>query len=724
MRVKCVLLGGAAACTLFAQSAYAQTAESLEPSQEEAAEDQVGFGEIIVTAQRRDQRLQDVPISISAVDSSTLETSGVTGTAQLQAVVPNLVVNRSVGSASPFLRGIGSSSADIAAESSVAIYVDGVYQPSVYANVFEFNGIERIEVLKGPQGTLFGRNATGGVVQVITKAPSFDPEVDLEVGYANYETVSGAAYVSGGLSDSLAANLAVQFQDQNDGWGENVTLGTKDYFARDLNVRGKLLFLPGDATEITLAGNYTDFLHHNIAAQNPPGAGFGFLGRYKFAGNNDAFSDGEGYGASLTATHDFGGFQIRNITAYSDFDATQVIDQDASPLPIVKGDFIIKTRMISEEFHFLSPADAKFQWLAGVYYYDYIAETDPVRITGFAFDPTFQNPNAGVDVRGKSRTRSISGFAQGTYPLTDQLNLTAGIRYSRDKITYTGSLSLADLPIAIDPEQTKSAVDKKPTWRLSLDYQFTPDILGYVSYNRGTKAGGFALGTSPSFNDGFRPERLDAYEAGLKTELADGRVIFNTSAFYYDFKNIQFQRVIAGVVETVNGPTAKLYGVEAELSGRVTPELTLRANAGYLHSRIGDFPGAPNTNRLPSGFNDAGDPTYNAKGNRLPNAPEFSGNVGFDYRRPVNGGAIRLSSNLLYAGKMFNELDNRLAVDEHEVLTASLGWEGDNGLRVTLWGNNLTNSYYYVFQAGVAGGSDIAQPAAPRTYGVTLGYSF
>ena len=259
---------------------------------------------------------------------------------------------------------------------------------------------------------------------------------------------------------------------------------------------------------------------------------------------------------------------------------------------------------------------------------------------------------------------------------------------------------------------------------MSLDYQFTPDILGYVSYNRGTKAGGFALGTSPSFNDGFRPERLDAYEAGLKTELADGRVIFNTSAFYYDFKNIQFQRVIAGVVETVNGPTAKLYGVEAELSGRVTPELTLRANAGYLHSRIGDFPGAPNTNRLPSGFNDAGDPTYNAKGNRLPNAPEFSGNVGFDYRRPVNGGAIRLSSNLLYAGKMFNELDNRLSVDEHEVLTASLGWEGDNGLRVTLWGNNLTNSYYYVFQAGVAGGSDIAQPAAPRTYGVTLGYSF
>jgi iron complex outermembrane receptor protein len=380
--------------------------------------------------------------------------------------------------------------------------------------------------------------------------------------------------------------------------------------------------------------------------------------------------------------------------------------------------------MISQEFHVLSPSDAKFQWLAGVYYYNYHASTNPVRITGFAFDPTFTNPNLGLDVRGEGKTRSISGFAQGTYPLTDKLNLTAGIRYSRDKVTYTGSLNLANTPVAIDPEQTKSSTDEKATWRLSLDYQFSPDILGYVSYNRGTKSGGFALGTAPSFNMGFRPEQLDAYEAGLKTQMFDRNLTFNTSAFYYAFENIQFQRVIAGVVETVNGPSAKLYGFEAELAGRITPELTLRANGGYLHTRIGDFLGAPNTNRLPSGFNDTGDPTFNAKGNRLPNAPKFSGNIGFDYLRPVDGGTIRLSSNLLLAGKVFNELDNRLFVDNYELLSASLGWEAENGLRISVWGNNLTKSYYYAFQAGVAGGSDISQPAAPRTYGVTLGYSF
>jgi iron complex outermembrane receptor protein len=204
----------------------------------------------------------------------------------------------------------------------------------------------------------------------------------------------------------------------------------------------------------------------------------------------------------------------------------------------------------------------------------------------------------------------------------------------------------------------------------------------------------------------------------------DDRLIFNTAAFYYDFKNIQFQRIDTGVVKTVNGPSAKLYGLEMELTGRITRGLLLRANGGYLHTRIGDFPNAPNTNRLPSGFNDFGDPSFNAKGNSLPFAPKFSGTVGFEYRVPLKSGHVTVSSNLLYSGKEYSELDNRLSIKGHAVLAASLGWEGDKGLRVSLWGNNLTNSYYYTFLSGVAGATDIAIPAAPRTYGVTLGYGF
>jgi len=720
-----ILRYGASALALFAQPVLAQTAASPQDASSSAAEPDANMGDIIVTAQRREQRLQDVPISISAVGGPALANAGVTGTSQLQAAVPNLVVTKQVGAVVPFLRGIGFSSGDIATESSVAIYIDGVYQPTTYANAFEFNGLERIEVLKGPQGTLFGRNATGGVVQVITKAPTSKTVMNFDIGYANYETVKAEAYVSGGLTDNLAANLAVQYQNQNqnDGWGSNVTTGAKEYYSRDFNARAKLLFTPGDATELTLSGSYAHYMHHNVAAQNPPGAvtpaGQGFLGRYRTAGDADWQTKGESYGGSLTATHDFGGFQIRNISAYQKFNGTQQLDQDVSPVPLVRGDFIIRTRMISEEFHVLAPSDSRFQWLVGAYYYNYNAAIKPTSVRGLILGAL-----PGISIFATDRTRSIAGFAQGTYPLTDKLNLTAGIRYTRDKVTYTGSTKIFGTPVFLVPEQTKERVKEKPTWRISLDYKFSPDILGYASYNRGVKSGNFALGTAATINQGYLPEQLDAYEVGLKSELFDRKLIFNTSAFYYDFKNIQFQRVNAGVVITLNGPSAKLYGVEAELTGRVTPELSLHANGGYLHTRIGDFPGAPNTNRLPNGRDDFGDPTFNAKGNRMPFAAKFSGNIGFEYRRPMDGGHVKLASNLLYTGKAFSELDNRLFVKEHEVLSASLGWEGDNGLRVSVWGNNLTKSYYYQFLAGVAGLTDIGIPAAPRTYGVTLGYSF
>lgn len=253
MSVKVLLLSGASAITFLAQPVMAQTVSTTQSD--------LSAGDIVVTAQRREQRLQDVPISISAIGASSLENAGVTGISQLQAVAPSLQVNSQVGPLNLYMRGIGFKSGDLLSESSVALYVDGVYQPSAVANVFEFNGLERVEVLKGPQGTLFGRNATGGVVQVITKDPKSTPEMNVEVGYANYQTVSASAYVSGGLTENLAANLAVQYKDQDKGWGRNITTGEERYLSRDFNLRGKLLYTPSDATEIMLSGNYADFDH-------------------------------------------------------------------------------------------------------------------------------------------------------------------------------------------------------------------------------------------------------------------------------------------------------------------------------------------------------------------------------------------------------------------------------------------------------------------------------
>lgn len=742
MRAQLFFLCGASALSLLVQPVQAQTVSSTDASQAGSNEAEVGVTDIIVTAQRRDQRLQDVPITISAIGASTLANVGVTSISQLQQAAPGLQLNQQVGPVNIYLRGVGVKSGDLLAENSVAIYVDGVYQPAAMANVFEFNGLERIEVLRGPQGTLFGRNATGGVVQVITKDPTPTPEMNFDIGYANYQTISASAYVSGGLTDTLAANLAIQYKDQNKGWGKNITTGEERYFSRDFNVRGKLKFTPDDATDIILSANYGDFSHNNLDPQNPPGAvlstGQGYLGRYKTASDSNTYVTGKSYGGSLIATHDFGGFQIRNITAYSHFKGFEALDQDGGPEYKVRGEFFAKTRMISEEFHVLSPTGSRFQWLAGVYYFNYNLAIEPTFVTGddlqLAFSmapppltiPLFLGVR-GVAVYGRDAVRSYAGFAQGTYPLTDKLNLTGGFRYTKDKVTYTGSQALVGGAldgVVIDPEVTKKYNKSSPTWRLSLDYKLTPDVLGYVSWNRGVKSGNFSLGTGAGGNQAFQPEKIDAYEAGLKTQLFDRKLTFNTAAFYYAFKNIQFQKVTNGTVSTINGPSAKIYGLEAEVTARVTPELTLNANGGYLHTRIGDFPNAPNVNRLPNGRDDFGNPNFNAKGNLLPFAPDFSGNVGFNYRLPLEGGHINLASNLYYTSKVVTELDNRLTVGAHELLSASLGWEGNNGLRVSVWGNNLTNKYYYVSLFGVAGANDIGIPGAPRTYGVTLGYTF
>lgn len=725
MKVKLLMLSGASVLTLLSQPVQAQTASNSLAASDEPAQ---RAGDIVVTAQRREQRLQDVPISITAISASSLEKAGVTGTLQLQTLAPSLHIDVAGPVANIYVRGIGTGATDIGSEGSVAVYIDGVYQPNPVANVMEFNGVERIEVLKGPQGTLFGRNATGGVVQLITKDPSSKPEMNFDVGYDNYQTVRASAYLSGGLTENLAANLAVQYDNQNKGWGKNVTTGEKRYYARNFNARGKLLFTPGDATKITLAGNYGDSNRQNIDAQNPPGAvlatGQGYLGRYRTASDTDTEVVGKTYGGSLTATHDFGSLMIRNIAAYQKAKVYEGLDQDVSALPLVRGDFYTGTRMYSEEFHVLAPSSAKFQWLVGAYYFDYVKYNLPVDITGLVFDPAFTNPNAGVAIYGRANARSISGFAQGTYPLTDGLNLTAGIRYTRDKVDYTGSVNVAGTSIVAVSERNKFYKSSKPTWRLSLDYKFSPDILGYVSYNRGVKSGGFSTGVAASTNTPFLAEQLDAYEVGLKTQLFDRKLTLNTAAFHYDYANIQTTRISAGATATINGPSAKLSGFEVEMNARVTPRLTLNANGTYLHSEFGDFLGAPNVPRLPNGRDGAGDPNFNAKGNRLPFTPKFAGNIGFDYRVPLDNGEITLNSNLNYTGKAFTRLDNRLFIKEHVLLSASLGWKGSNGLRLSVWGKNLTNTYYYNYLAAVAGGNDFGIPAAPRTYGVTLGYDF
>lgn len=690
-------------------------------------------GDIIVTAQRRSERLQSVPISVSAISGDAAVNKGITGTSALGQVVPSLEITTNGLNVSPFLRGIGSSVGVPNAENSVAIYVDGVYQPAAAGNLFDFNNIERVEVLKGPQSTLFGRNSTGGVIQVITKDPTQTPEIDASVGYANYNTVTANGYVAGGIAKDLAASVAVIYKNRGDGWGTDLPLDEKLPGASDFAIRGKLVFDNRNGTQVHLAGFYSHSVDDMGYLQIVPGAknvlGQGFPGDYNSTSGFIQSSWRTSYGASLTIDHDFENFHVASITAYQNVASYLNVDTELVILPLVTGELSGNSKMISQEFHISSPSGSRLKWLAGVFLFDYKAAYDPVNVYGLAFGA---NPQDGITQYGSTLSKSAAVFAQATYPLTDTTDLTLGARYSEDSSVFNGEVyvrntSIIALPINGVPAYNRFSYGK-PTWRISLDHKFTPDILGYASYNRGYKSGNFSLGSNPTQADGltplapYEPERLDAYELGLKSELFDRRLRMNLAAFYYDFGNFQFQKEFGTNVITLNGTTARSYGVEADLQGRVTSRLTLTANASYLHTRIGNFPGAPNTVRDPvTGISANGPADYNAEGNELPFAPPFTGSVGLSYRYPTEIGDFDLNGNAYHNSGSFAEIDNRLRINSYNLVNASLGWtDKTGGLSIRVWGKNLTKAYYYVQLAGRVDGPDGGEPNEPRTYGVTL----
>jgi iron complex outermembrane recepter protein len=705
-----------------------RTTAQARPSQSDESEGAIA--DIVVTAQRRSERLQDVPITINAISGEAAASIGVTGTSSLQFSVPSLIVNRQANNASPFIRGIGVSISDPNSENSVSVYLDGVYQPAPFGNFFEFNNIERVEVLKGPQGTLFGRNATGGVIQVITRDPQQAFTADVTAGYAQFDQISASAYVSGGLADNLSANVSVIYNRQYDGWGRNLTTGADTFRSHNFGFRSKLRFTPGDSTTITLAGDYSSYVNGGLTAQSLPGSvaptGTSYPGRYNTYANSEDGAGSKGGGVSLTTRHDFDEFSVQSISAYRKTTGFWRFDQDASAIPLVNADSHMSSRMFSQELHLSSPTHSKLTWLAGLYYFNYKAGFDPITLQGLAIDPAFTNPNASIDRYGNTLTRSFAVFGQATYPIVTNTNLTLGARYTWDKVRYNGAIYLGGTNIPLDPGGRLSTSAAEPTWRVSVDHKFAPDILGYLSYNRGFKGGNFSTSASPTGNKPYKPEKVDSYEVGLKTELFDRHVRFNVSTFYSDYKNIQLQRFVSGQSIVFNGPSAKIYGAEFEVQARPTERLTLNGNLGLVHTRIGNFPNAPSTIRLPAGLT-VNDPNpFNAEGNDLPNAPAVTGNVGFQYAIPSSIGTFTLAGNAYYNGGRYAEVDNRLRDNRYVLVNGSIGWQDRSktyGLRV--WVKNLTDDYYFSQIVGQAGVGDIGAPAGPpRTVGFTADAHF
>ena len=726
--------GGVAIAGLTAAAhVLAQTATTEPPSADSGQQ----VAEIIVTAERRAERMQDVPLTVTAITSEALAASGVSGISSLQSAIPSVAITQSVNTAQPFIRGIGSSVGNANAESSVAIYLDGVYQPAAFGNFFEFNNIERIEVLEGPQGTLFGHNATGGVIQVLTRDPSNAPEADVSLGYANYNTLSASTYTSLPINDELGFDAAVVYSDRKDGWGRYLLTGQQTEGDEELGARAKLVYRPTDATKITLAANYAHSQNIGFFVQNVFGSptlnGQGYPGNFNTWSNNWDTSAVVSAGGSLHVEQDFHVVKFVSISAYSRTTGEWKSDTEASPINEVYVDIRQLGRMYTQEIHLLSEPESAIHWVVGAFYFNYTAGHPFEYIEGLSVAP-FNVFNFRTIVN----TQSEALFGQATAPLPwmGDTHLTLGIRENHDRIVghassfVDGSATLG--PEFFGPNTTPTESYTKPTWRIVLDHDFTPDVMAYASYNRGIKSGNINDGADglPGVNAPYQPEQLDSYELGLKTELLDRRVRWNSSAYYYDYKDYQYQQDYAGGVVVVNAPKATLYGVESQLQARATEDLTINAAVGLEHSAFGNFPGAPPANiRLPDGSLIPGNSNYNARGNQVPWAAKFTGVVGFTYKVPVNtAGTYALSSSLYRFGGAPTEINNQVRNPAYNLLSASLDWKDPTQrFDVNLWGRNLTNSYYFVqLQGQIVGsrGLDVGNPAAPRTYGVTLRYAF
>ncbi len=711
-------------------SAAPNAVPSVGSSAAQGAAPSAALGEIVVTAQKRSENAQRVPIAITALSAAKLAAAGISDTSDLKDLTPGLNYNTALGGfGQPRIRGVGTTATGPGIENPVATYVDGVYIGSAAGALFSLNDVEQVAVLKGPQGTLFGRNATGGLIQVTTLAPSQDFHVDLNGTYGNYRTAGGSAYITGGLTDTLAASIAVLGNNQADGFGKNVETGHDVQQSAEVALRGKLLWHPDAATKVTLSADYSHLTGADPAIRDISTTIFGGTtagGKRDIQSDVDPFLETRQYGVSLTAQHDFSKVQLLSISAYRNSFLHASFDADQTPAQLLVVDQLQRDKQFSQELQLLSTTSGPFKWVLGAYYFHGSGQYDPNQTSG-SFLP---GPD---DLYTTQKLDSYAAFGQGTYALGDRTNLTAGLRYTIDHRSLRSSetITVNGVTVPAEDPQDVSKTFRKLTWRLSLDHRFSDKVLGYVSYNRGFKSGSFVPQTFPA--DVLKPETLDAYEVGIKSELFDRRVRLNVAGFYYDYKNIQVNQIENGLLYVYNGKGARTYGVDADLEVRVTSQLSLTAGASALHDRYKSFPNAILTTPITPVFPAPAYPAANggnlvsfgdATDNRLQNTPDWTGNLGATYTVDTPIGSFVLAGNYYHNDGYFASPENRLRQPAYDVVDASLTWtSADKHYSIRVWGKNLGNALYSE-QLDAVNFGDNRVAAPPRTFGVTGGLHF
>jgi outer membrane receptor protein involved in Fe transport len=728
---------GAALGVLAASSAQGASAQSSPRGRSEQA---TGVEEVVVTAQRREQRAQDVGIAISVLNGDALAKEGVTNINQLQDKTPNLEVEPAFGGGQPQYRIRGVGFQDYAANNSptVGVYVDEVAYPVPVMTQGMLFDIDRVEILRGPQGTLYGRNTTGGAINFLTGNPTADFHSGFTAEYGRFSHFVGEGYVSGPISDTLKGRISIGV-DEGGGFQHNRVTGESLGDADRVAGRAKFDWAATDKLDLRLnlhagydhsesQGLYLFQDFHTASGAGPTvpadtdhfATGWGL--RPAFAAENGIDPSrkpgkhNSTAGADFYVDYDLGAAKLSSITAYEhmnrnevgDWDATQFAESDV----FWKGD----EGVFSQELRLASNGAGRLHWVGGLYYshqtQDEVYASDFTNVFGI-----------GAHVSYSQKVESISGFGQAEYELTDQLKLIGGLRYEHETRDLNGFASEFGGATGLVP--TNESTSMSPlTGKAELDFKPVSRVLLYLSASKGVKSGGFTAYNSADQSgiEPFKPETLYAYEAGFKTNLTP-ELQLNGALYYYDYRNEQ----VLSVVCTANGPVGKfanapksqIHGAELEAVWQPVEGLRISQSGSYKKGEFKEFEDVDvsicQATHETVFVNRAGQPIKFPKWS-------YGGDISYDWLM----GTYRVTAQTDYSwhDRYPSWLGTTYDLDEYWLVNASLTVGPDEGpWSASVWVRNIFDKDYDLTRNFFVN-ANVAQPGLPRTYGVRLNYRF
>ncbi|MDC1513865.1 TonB-dependent receptor [Porticoccaceae bacterium] len=716
---------------LFAAGGAA-TATAQDEMQESARAQNV-LDEIIVTAEKREASMQDVPITISAFTGDRLEQSGVTETLDLEMVTPGLSFSTDTRAGQVFIRGVGSTTlSGPGADPSASTYIDGVYQGRFVGSLVDILDVERVEVLKGPQGTLYGRNSTGGAIKYISKAPGRDFGGSIKTKVGNYDLRSISVMLDTPLIQDKLLLRSTLLKKDRDGYTEIINSTSDKGNDRDdlAAARFTLQYLPTDDVDVVLHASAVND-DGNVGAQKQfidPDSGQ-FTTALMIDDPRKIASELDAAEAPLRSRQidvqvnlDLGWAKLTSITAYSDGDfKLKSLDVDATELailrqgrPAVDGEPAIDgtggdSQALSQELTLASSGQNKLDWTVGAFY----LEEETHWITGFDL-PTFSFFSS---FRAINETTASALFGDATYHITDKLRLNAGVRYSKETKDY----AVRNESNGVVGEYAIGEGEwDEWTPKVGLDYSFSDDVMVYFTASKGFKSGAFNLTGGPAVD----PEFITAFEIGAKTMWLDSRLRLNASAFSYDYTDLQVQTFdLEALAETINNAAeADIQGLEIAATALLSESFQMDIGLSFLDAEYGEFL-----------RQDSFDPDtiLNLEGNKLSQAPKFTASVGIAYSRQIEGlGNLLARLDYYYSDKKyFSELNGDAFQDSYELVNARIGFESQDGAwNISFFGKNLTDELVFAskrFNVAFYGEDGfLTALTPPRTYGVSVDYNF